>query len=407
MNEEKSGQDAAVAKSKTGRLLALDAMRGATILGMILVNNPGSWAADHLYGPLQHAAWHGWTPTDLVFPFFLFMVGVSMAYSFGRYERGETVDRSVWLRISRRVVVLVLLGLLLNASGRIFGVLLGSRDAWDLDTLRWPGVLQRIGLAYLGGSLIVLLCKPRIRLAVGAMLLIGYAAMLLLVPQTVSVDERLGPDENVVRMFDLATIGADHMYTRATSEPTDPEGLLSTLPSIVSVLLGYTVGRRLRGAEITAGSALRLLAAGVAVAAVGQAWGLLDPQVGGMPINKKIWTSSFVLLTAGLGTVCLSVCLLLFDLAGRRSAPLRQVAVAFQMVGVNAILVFVGSGLLARLLSMTHVGDLSTKEWLYRTAFLGPIGDPKLSSLAFALTTVVFWWLAAWGLWRMKWSLRV
>lgn len=389
------------------RLLSLDVMRGATILAMILVNNPGSWSSESLYAPLMHAEWHGWTPTDLVFPFFLFMVGVSMAYSFGKYERGQSVDRAVWLRIARRVAALILLGLLLNASGRVFGFLLGTGDGWALETLRWPGVLQRIGLAYLGAAIVVLHLKPRVQAATGLCLLVGYASLLLLTPAATPFGERLTAEGNIVRVVDLAVIGSNHMYTRATSEPTDPEGLLSTLPSVATVLLGYAVGRVLRSGKLTAGLTLKLLAAGLAIAALGQAWGNLDPATGGMPINKKLWTSSFVLLTGGLATVCLAACLLMFDLTGARSPLLRRVATAFQMVGVNAIFVFVASGLLARLLTMTHVGGATTKTLLYQNLFASPLGDPKIASLAFALTTVAFWWLVAWGLWRMKWSLRV
>ncbi|TWT87250.1 hypothetical protein Mal64_27880 [Pseudobythopirellula maris] len=397
--------EAAKTAPKAPRLLSLDVMRGATILAMILVNNPGTWSA--MYWPLGHATWHGWTPTDLIFPFFLYMVGVAMAYSLRKYEHGAKVDAAVWLRVGRRVAALLALGMLLNSSGRIFGHLLGGADSWNLDTLRWPGVLQRIALAYLGAAAVVLLWKAKLRFATAAALVVGYAALLLLTPTETPFEERLTPEGNIVRAVDLAVIGANHMYTRATSEPTDPEGLLSTLPSIATVLIGFMVGRYLQRRSLCMGVALRLLAAGLALAAVGQAWHTLDPALGGMPINKKLWTSSFVLLTGGLGTACLALCLVVFDLVGAKSSVVRSTATAFQMVGVNAILVFVGSGLVARLLSMTHVGEATTKGWLYQTLFAGPIGDPKLSSLCFALATVAFWWLIAWGLWRMKWTLRV
>jgi predicted acyltransferase len=388
-----------------GRLLALDVMRGATILAMILVNNPGSWGK--LYAPLAHAPWHGWTPTDLVFPFFLFMVGVAMAYSFRKFE-DSTAGRGPALRkVIQRTIVLILLGLLLNSSGRWLGLLFGEWYGFNFDTLRLPGVLQRIALAYFGASMIVLFCGTKLRIVWGAVLLIGYAEMLLLLPLTTPFEKRLTPAGNIVRVVDLAILGPNHMYTQAKSELTDPEGLLSTLPSIVTALLGFAVGKFLQTLRPANQKVMTLIAVGAAVAVLGQVWCGLDPALGGMPINKKLWTSSFVLLTGGLGTVALAGCLWLFDIVGESSPGLRRLGTAFQVVGVNAIFAFVASGIGARLFTMIPWGDSNLRDAYYQAVFVGPLGDTKLASLGFALSVVVFWWLVLWVMWRRGWTWRV
>ena len=392
----------AAAVAKTERLLSLDVMRGATIMGMILGNNPGSWG--RLYPPLAHAAWHGWTPTDLIFPFFIFMVGVSMAFSFRKFE---SPSLAVLGKILRRTAILILLGLLLNSSGQWLGMLFGERATISFSTIRLPGVLQRIGLAYLGAALLVLCCRPIVWRAVGLVLLVGYAALLLSVPRGQSVEGRLSPSGNIVRVVDLAVLGADHMYTQARSEPTDPEGLLSTLPAIVTALLGFEVGRFLQHDFAWTRKMLLLLAAGVLLAIVGQVWHYVEPSLGGMPVNKKLWTSSFVLLTAGLATLSLTCCLWLFDWQGRESRSLQRMATAFQMVGVNAIFVFVASGIAARLLTMIPMGSSNLKDVYYQTVFVGPLGDTRLASLGYAVSVVAFWWLVLWIMWRKGWSIRV
>lgn len=399
------------ATERPDRLLSLDVMRGLTILAMILVNNPGSWGA--MYWPLGHADWHGWTPTDLIFPFFLFMVGVAMAYSFAKYTTGEgRATRAVWVRIVRRVLMLILLGLVLAASGRLWNFVLGQLESWNWGTLRWPGVLQRIGLAYLGASLVVLLLTKRWQFVAALTLLVGYTAFLKLLPTDVAPGDRLEETSNLVRQIDLAVIGADHMWTRATSQPTDPEGLLSTLPSIVTVLIGYAIGRAIKGRVVTPAMLGQLLLAGVGLAALGQAWHYGPHPGWGMPINKALWTPSFVLLSGGLGIVALAVCLLVFDYLGKGSTVIARVATAFQMVGVNAIFVFVASGLVARLLTILKVGGDTLKGWLYDTAIVGPLTavgltDPKLASALYAAAFVGCWWLVLWAMWGRGWSIRV
>ncbi|TWT99850.1 hypothetical protein Pla108_07930 [Botrimarina colliarenosi] len=400
------------ASAKPDRLLSLDVMRGVTILAMILVNNPGDWGA--LYWPLGHAKWHGWTPTDLIFPFFLFMVGVAMAYSFAKYTDGAgQATRAVWLRIIRRTVVLILLGLALNGSGRILGVPFGLQEGWNLETLRWPGVLQRIALGYFGASVVVLTLGQRGRWIAAIALLVGYTVLLKTLPTDVAFAQRLEPESNVVLRVDEATIGRQHMWSGAV---TDPEGLLSTLPAIVTPLIGFAVGRRLKTRPLTAAGAGKLLVAGLAIAALGQGWHELwrsdAAPLLGMPINKAMWTPSFVLLAGGLGMAMLAGCLFVFDLAGKNSPAVRRVATAFQMVGVNAIFVFVASGFVARAMSLFKIGDQTVKGWVYQNLIVSPLGaiglgDPRLASLAFAVAFVACWWLVLWGMWRRGWSIRV
>jgi predicted acyltransferase len=396
---------------KPERLLSLDVMRGATIMAMILVNNPGTWGA--MYWPLGHADWHGWTPTDLIFPFFVFMVGVAMAYSMTKYTTGDAQPTAaLYLRIARRVLLLIFLGLVLAASGRICALLVGEFKGWDWATLRWPGVLQRIALAYLGASLVVLWLRGKWQVLAAVALLVGYSAMLWFLPPEVTVEERFTQSGNFVRQVDLALIGADHMYTRATDRPTDPEGLLSTLPAIVTALAGYWTGLYVRAAHVCGGRVTRLVGAGAVVAALGIAWDLVPLTSHGMPINKALWTPSFVLLTAGLGMAALGGCLAVFDVLGRGKPWAARLALPFQMVGVNAIFVFVMSGLVARLLGTIPVGERSLQAWLYQNVFVEPLAaiglsDPRLASLGFALATVGVWWLVLAAMWSRGWSVRV
>jgi predicted acyltransferase len=378
------------------RLLSLDAFRGATILAMILVNNPGSWTS--MYWPLGHAEWHSWTPTDLIFPFFLFIVGASLAYSLRKYRDGARVAPAVYWRIVRRAAVLFALGLGLALFGKLCDFAFLGADGLRLDTLRIPGVLQRIALVYLAASLLALWTGPRVQVVVAVALLAGYWAMLVGLPRSEPADARLTPEGNVVRAVDRALLGDDHMYTQGQRELTDPEGLLSTLPAIVTALLGYWSGLAIQRRGLAWQTVAALAACGLALAAAGQALHELDL----LPINKKLWTSSFVLLTGGLAMVALAGSLALFDLAQWRAAARPLV-----LVGVNAITAFVGSGLLARLLGSTSVGSLSTQAWLYRRLFANDIADPRLASLGYALATVAFWWLLLYALARRGWTWRV
>jgi predicted acyltransferase len=390
----------AAESSRAGhRLLSLDAFRGLTILAMILVNDPGSW--EHIYWPLEHAKWFGWTPTDLVFPFFLFIVGTSLAYSLRRFRpipsAGDgSIAPAVYWRIVRRTAILILLGLIINHAWPICDWLFGQAPWPGLATLRIPGVLQRIALVYFAVSLIALHMSARMQVLLAGTILLGYWALLAWLPNPHDYQNNLSRTGNVVRVVDRAIFGDKHLYTAGKEEPTDPEGLLSTFPAIVTGLAGYWAGLVIQRRGCNSLTVLLLIAVGAVSIALGLAWGVW------FPISKKLWTSSFVLLTAGLGAVGLAVCLWLFDVRGW-----RRLAYPLQIAGVNAIAAYMGSELGATLLGSTHIGGQSTQGWLYETLFTSWIADPRLSSLAFAVAFTAFCWLVLWGMSRRGWAVRV
>ncbi len=385
-----------VTVSKPQRLLSLDAFRGITILAMILVNNPGSLGDGLRYAPLDHAAWHGWTPTDLIFPFFLFIVGTSLAYSLRKSREMGGATPEVYARIVRRTCVLFLLGLGMAFFGHAWDYLSGEKDSLHLETLRYLGVLQRIALVYFFASLIVLKLSIRSQVILSIAILLGYWALMAWLPNPDNYATNLSPGGNIVRVVDLKVLGAEHMYTQAKSEKTEPEGLVSTPSSIVIALIGYWAGLLIQRRGPTMQTVCLLIAAGAAIAAVGLVWGEV------FPINKKLWTSSFCVLTSGLASIGLGLCLAVFDVAG-----FARLARPFEIVGVNAITVYVGAGLMARILGSTKIGGLSTHDWIFKNVFTDHITDPKLASLGFALLFVAVWWLIAWAMFRRGWTLRV
>ena len=265
------------------RLLALDAFRGATIAGMILVNMPGSWG--HIYAPLRHAAWHGATPTDLIFPFFLFVVGTSMWFSFRKFD--HRLSPPLARKIVRRVALIFLVGLFLSAYPFVGRDLPGD--------LRIMGVLQRIALAYGLAAFLVLLLSPRNVVAASAAILLGYWALLL----AVGGAEPYALESNVVRRVDLAIFGEAHVW-HGFGIPFDPEGLLSTLPAVVTVVMGYIAGRWITESPRREDAILRMLLTGTLLILAGVAWNPL------FPINKPLWTGSYVLYTGGIAFVALA-----------------------------------------------------------------------------------------------------
>jgi len=401
------------AAAGSGRLLSLDAFRGLTILAMILVNNPGQWGPQ--YWPLAHADWHGWTPTDLIFPFFLFIVGTSLAYSLRKYRGDGTnppltpphkggerrIAPRVYWRIVRRTAALILLGLLPGILIRVSGYLFGDPSALDFSTLRFTGVLQRIAVVYFITSLVALHVPIRAQAVLGGTLLLGYWALLGFLPDPGNYEQNLSPDGNVVGLVDRAVFTPPHMYTYspdtgALREMTEPEGILSTLPAIVTCLLGYWTGLAIQRRGVNYATVVLLVGCGAICVEIGLLWGLA------FPINKKIWTSSYVLLTGGLAMQLLAGSLVMFDLWGW-----RRLARPFEIVGVNAIFAFVASGLVAILLNSVNVGGLSAHEWLYQNLFTSWIADPKLASVGFSGMTVAFWWFVCWVMARLGWSIRV
>jgi predicted acyltransferase len=353
------------------RLLSLDVFRGVTVAGMLLVNNPGSWSA--IYPPLEHAEWHGWTPTDLIFPFFLFIVGVAMTYSFpGQLAKGASPGR-VFARAAKRSAILFLLGLLLAAF---------PYYNLDLAHLRIPGVLQRISLAFLLASPVVLFLKPRAQVAVAVALLLGYWAAMTLVPVPGFGAGDLSKDGSLAAYVDRAILTPAHMW--ASAKTWDPEGLLSTFPAVATVLLGVFTGRWMRGERSPSERLVGLFVAANVLLVTGTVWNAA------FPINKNLWTSSYVLFTAGMAMHFLAMCHWAVDVRGW-----RRWARPFVVFGVNAIAAFFLSGIMARLLTLVKVGrgpggPIALKTWIFDHAFASWLA-PVNASLAFALCFVAFW----------------
>ena len=353
-----------------GRLVSLDAFRGITIAGMLLVNNPGTWA--HIYNPLEHAKWNGWTPTDLIFPFFIFIVGVAMTFSFGKLmERGA--DRhALMLKTAKRALLIFLVGLALHSFPWL---------GYDYAHLRIPGVLQRIAIAYLFAAMIYLYTSTRGQSVAIAALLLGYWALQTLVPVPGGYAGVLAPGQDLGAYIDRAIFTSSHVWREA--QTWDPEGLLSTLPAIGTALLGGLAGTWIRGKrgqlEIVSG----LFIAGAVLMALGGMWGWV------FPINKSLWTSSYVLFTAGFACQFLALCYWLIDVKGY-----QRWARPFVIYGMNAIAAFFLSGAFARVLTLVKwTGDdgkpIVLKTFIYKTFYESWL-QPINASLLFAITFVLF-----------------
>ena len=349
---------------------------------MILVNNPGDWG--HIYAPLEHAPWNGWTPTDLIFPFFLFIVGVSITFALGGKKGGTGVIG----KILKRSLTLFLLGLFLNFFPK-----------FDITTVRIPGVLQRIALVYLACSLIFLKTTPRQQLYLLASILVGYWLLMTVVPVPGVGYANLEPTTNLAAWFDRTIITPAHVYKVA--KVWDPEGLLSTLPAVGTGILGMLTGTWLRSNRPAADKVAWLFTAGCLLVLAGVIWD------GFFPINKALWTSSYVLLAGGLATLGLALCYWLIDVQNRRKGVLPFVA-----FGVNAITVFFLSGLIPRILNMIKVNGpggspVGLQAYLYQTFIAPPFTDPKNASLAGALTFVMIWFVILWWMYRKNVIIKV
>jgi hypothetical protein len=380
-------------KGLSHRLISLDAFRGATMAAMLLVNNPGTWS--DVYAPLRHAAWHGWTPTDIIFPFFLWMVGVAITFAFAQRVAAGADHRQVMAHVWRRAALIFLLGLLLNAFP--FGLL--SAHHFSFATLRVPGVLQRIALCYLAASAIFLRSTWRGQVAWTGGLLVVYSALLMLVPVPGYGAGQLTAQGSLPWWIDSHLL-AGHTWTGAPAPGFDPEGLLSTLPAIATTLLGVLAGQILRTRATDSVTALRLGGFGVALLSIGLG---LAPW---MPINKNLWTSSFTLFTAGAAAMICAGFYWLIEVRGY-----RRWATPLIIYGSNAIVIFVLAGLLGRLLGVIQWGGpagavVTLKGWIYASAF-APYATPVNASLLFAVAFVLLHLLIAGLLWRRQWFVRI
>ena len=370
--------------AKTDRLISLDVFRGLTIAGMILVNTPGSW--NYVYSPLRHADWHGCTPTDLVFPFFLFIVGVAMWFSFKKFD--HQLSSATVVKILRRAVLIFLVGLLL----KIFPNFIDR----DYSQLRILGVLQRIAIAYGIGALLCMWLNQKKLIIVSVVILAGYWIILW----AFGGDDPYGLTTNVVLRVDKAILGESHLW-QGKGIPFDPEGLLSTLPAIVTVILGYLTGRLIGTWDSKIRVVTLMLLLGIAGIFFGKLWGLL------FPINKSLWTSSYVIYTAGYALLLLAGFLWIIDIkkAVKWSHPLR-------VFGMNPLFIYALSIVWVKILIylIKIPGDagetMNGYAWIYQNLFV-TIGGNMFGSFLFGITHIILFWFVGWILYRFRIFIKI
>ena len=389
------------------RYYSLDVFRGATVALMILVNNPGTWG--HIFSPLKHAAWHGCTPTDLVFPFFLFAVGNALAFVMPRLETGG--DALFWKKILKRSLIIFLIGLFLNwyPFVRWDGDHLVGRG-WEYTTARGEvigvrilGVLQRIALCYLFASIIIYYFKLRGAMLISFIILTGYWFLCFWLGDPndpYSMNGFFGND------VDRAVLGTAHLY-RGEGVPFDPEGIMSTLPAIVQVIMGYMVGNYIQQKGKTYEMLANLFVAAAILIFAGFCWDLV------FPINKKIWTSSYVLYTSGLAIMILSIAVYLIEFKNVRGWWSRF----FDVFGKNALFVFALSAFLPKTLSLIRIPDhvnekgqmIYTNPWscLYQKVLVNIPGAPEIGSFLYALCVIIFMWAICYWMDKKKIYIKV
>ncbi|TDQ09742.1 acyltransferase family protein [Pedobacter metabolipauper] len=375
----------------SARLLSLDFFRGATVAAMILVNNPGSWG--HIYAPLEHAEWNGCTPTDLVFPFFLFIVGVSIAYAMGSKKEDPAIHSKIILKAFKRALILFGLGLFLSLFPKVF------TDPVDaFQHVRIPGVLQRIAVVFFIASILFLKNSEKNIFRILILILAVYWALMTFVPVPGTGYANLEKETNLGAWLDRSLLTEAHLWKSAKT--WDPEGILSTLPAIATGLFGVLVGAYLRRKDRDAATKVTwLFCAGTAAIFLGLLWDLQ------FPINKALWTSSYVLYTGGLATMILALCYWIIDVQ-----QYNKFTRPFVVYGVNAITVFFLSGLIPRILNMIKLNradgsEISLQTWLYApyTEYFSPIN----ASLAWAISFVLFWLIILWIMYNRKIIIKV
>ncbi|MGB7209417.1 MAG: DUF5009 domain-containing protein [Pyrinomonadaceae bacterium] len=426
------------------RLISLDVFRGMTIAGMVLVNNPGTWSS--IYGPLKHAEWHGITPTDYIFPFFLFIVGVAIPIALGkRIEAGIT--RHVYFKIFTRAVLIFALSLIMSAIP-FFGfndtqipyavkilIVLGYTAAlffylWDktkialivagvtaavvtgfwlagsvivpynVGTMRIPGVLQRIAVCYLIVSILFLQTNWKHQAIIGGGLLLLYWVLMTAIPvpgcDVTTIDDKAC---NLAAYLDRLILTENHIWRSA--KVFDPEGILSTIPAIVTTISGVLTGTWLRSKHEPLEKVSGIFFFGAVLLAAGWSWSLV------FPLNKSLWTSSYVLYTSGLALLTLAFCYYVIDIKGY-----KRWAKPFVIFGVNALALFIFSGIMARLLGMIRFAspeegkDITLQQFIFDNIFLSVL-SPINASLAYAISFILFWLFLMWILYRRRIYIKV
>lgn len=377
----------------SGRLLSLDVFRGATIAGMMLVNNPGSWS--NIYPPFGHAKWNGWTFTDLIFPFFLWIVGVAMTFSFSkRVEQGA--DRNKLLNHAfQRALGIFAIGLFLN--GFPFGLIFGHQFSWA--AIRIPGVLQRIAVCYFITSVILLYSKIIWQVRWTVLLLVVYWILIKAVPVPEFGAGILEPKGNLAWYID-STVLSGHTWRGAPVPGFDPEGIFSTLPAIATTLFGVLTGHFIRSDRSAHEKTIWMFISANVMLFMGL---LMDNW---LPINKNLWTSSYSVFMAGMALNIFAFCYWLIDVRGYKgwTKPL-------QIYGLNAISMFALAGLIGRLTSLIKVGGpegtpITFQSWYYQTLFL-PIGDPMFASFLHSIAFMLGLYLIAYVMYKYNIILKV
>ena len=357
------------------RLISLDVFRGMTIAGMILVNTPGSWA--YVYAPLRHAQWHGFTPTDLVFPFFLFAVGTAMSFSLRKYTTGSSAVK----KILTRTFLIFLIGVLMNTF---------PYYNMDFGTFRIMGVLQRIALAYGIGALLCFFLGRKSLISVSVLILLGYWLVLNLFGS----GDPYSLEGNAVLKLDKLILGADHLW-RGQGIPFDPEGILSSFPAAINVVIGFLTGMAIQQSTNRNSLLVKLLLYGNLAIFLALVWDM------SFPINKPIWTSSYVLMTSGIALVILSFFIFIIDIKERKGwiQP-------FLVFGTNPLIIYVLSIVWVKIYFQIPTDHGTAYGWVYQTIFV-PIAGNMNGSLLFALFHVAALWLIGLILYRRKIIIKI
>lgn len=388
------------------RFYSLDVFRGATVALMILVNNPGSWS--HIYAPLKHAPWHGITPTDLVFPFFLFAVGNAMAFVMPKLEQAG--DGVFWKKVIKRTLLIFLIGLLLNWSPFVKW----NGDGLEikpLDNLRIMGVLQRIALCYFFASVIVYYFKQRGAFVIGAVLLLLYWMLCLLSGTPGDPYSLIGWFGNNI---DKNILGEAHLY-KGEGVPFDPEGLMSTFAAIVQVIFGYLVGDYIqkmgKANENNTSGSYQMIASLFVTATILTVTGLAWDMV--FPINKKIWTSSYTIYTTGLAIYTIATMIYFIEMKQAKGWLTKF----FDVFGKNPLFIFVLSGFLPRALGLIRIHNgindeglpkyLSPFGWFYENICKQVPGIPENGSLVYAISMIIMYWAICYWLDKKKVYIKV
>lgn len=390
------------------RYYSLDVFRGATVALMILVNNPGSW--DHIFSPLEHASWHGCTPTDLVFPFFLFAVGNALSFVMPRFEKAGTPY--FLKKVFKRALLIFLIGLFLNWSPFI---MYNAKNEWALKTWTWLnkdgnitgirilGVLQRIAMSYLFASLIIYYFKTKGAYVISCIILLSYWLICLLlgnVADPYSLSGFFGTK------IDLNLLGLAHVY-KGEGIAFDPEGLASTVTAIVQVVFGYLIGQYIQQKGKSYEMLSHLFIAGIVFVFAGYCWDMV------FPINKKIWTSSYTIYTTGLAIITLATLIFLIEFKEVKGAWSKF----FDVFGKNPLFIFVLSGFLPRVLGLIRINEgfnanakpiyLSPFGWFYEHICKDISSDLRVGSLLYAIVMIVFYWSVVYLLDKKKIYIKV